>query len=276
MTVSDFERQESHPSWATAQFSRISGHTNLFQTTIDGGSFITLTIRRASRDRGLSNYWVYGSEELIRVAMSNNQFANLITTMNMGSGEPCTIRHWQGESVPEPERDHPREAIDREFEKECAEVHRRSAEVLDKIREIFSKPSVNKADRERVIGLVSGMILPLVDSMPFIQKQFTEAMDGVVTEAKSEIDAFVEAKVRSLGIEKLDEVVKALSAPSESIRPQNASRTLSCLRPSHSFALARRFDVSPSWPRAIRASGNYAVLDGRRWSASSQKQSETF
>ena len=106
-----FRRTRSTPSWGLDQFSRVSGHIDLFHTSVDGGSFITLTIRRAKRHRGLSNYWVFGGEELIQVEEDEwpaNQQNNHDVHHNRsckthwvpsGDGIPAVCRQWYRERV---------------------------------------------------------------------------------------------------------------------------------------------------------------------------------
>jgi len=38
-------------------------------------------------------------------------------------------------------------------------------------------------------------------NIPFVNEQFTEQMDKTITEAKGEIEAFIEHKIRSAGLE---------------------------------------------------------------------------
>jgi hypothetical protein len=62
------------------------------------------------------------------------------------------------------------------------------------------------------------------DSIPFVQSQFNEAMDKTVTEARAEVEAFVDNKIRSLGIQALEgEVQKALYG-SERVAPFSGSK----------------------------------------------------
>ena len=97
---------ESHPAWGMVEFSRVEhgGPCRLFGSSLTNhGTTIILRVWEASRKHDCGQDWYHGSirKELIAVEMSAAQFAGLLTTMNVGNGVPCTIRHVQGVQRPE-------------------------------------------------------------------------------------------------------------------------------------------------------------------------------
>lgn len=96
---------EHHESYGLAQFSRIGGKSGkLFGSSIEHQHFIELTISRASRSRQFQHDHYMPDQELISVFMSPTQFAELLTSLNVGTGVPVTIKHIAaltgGEAVP--------------------------------------------------------------------------------------------------------------------------------------------------------------------------------
>ena len=88
-----FGTKTSHPSYGTLAFSRrTGGATPLFGSSIEHRDTIAMTLYHADITRGLHEDHVYGNKVIAEVEMSYSQFAEAITSMNMGSGVPVTIR----------------------------------------------------------------------------------------------------------------------------------------------------------------------------------------
>ena len=95
------EREESHPAYAMIGASRWTGGKSVFHgSDFRHSSGISVTICRAVQVRSLSRDWHHAREELIRVDMSESQWAAFISTLNVGDGVPCTLRRIQGEQMP--------------------------------------------------------------------------------------------------------------------------------------------------------------------------------
>lgn len=211
----DFKDREKHESYGVVGFYRYtsSGGQNFFGSAIKSATGIGLSIKTASRYRHLNNDWIHGEEEVLRVEMSPNQFAELITSMNMGDGVPCTITRLNGKRMEEPPETHIRAQFDDEFKKDVAKTVGDAEEKLKDLKTLLEKPSLGKKDREEIFKVVSGIVQHVRGGLPFIQQQFNEAMDKVVTSARAEVESFMEQKIRSLGIKKLEEEAGKLLGP---------------------------------------------------------------
>src|SRR6185312_8767541 len=85
---------EEHESYGVVGFNRVTGNPgSLFGSSINHSNFIRLRISRAAREWHLSTYWYRDREQLIELDLSAAQFADLITSMNVGVGVPCTLRY---------------------------------------------------------------------------------------------------------------------------------------------------------------------------------------
>ena len=95
--------RETSPAYGMLSFSRVSGgDPNLFGSSVEHDHKISLVLKRGEVSRDLNSDWYMGNETLFEVEMSYSQFAELISSMNVGDGVPVTIRHVKGEETPPP------------------------------------------------------------------------------------------------------------------------------------------------------------------------------
>lgn len=203
----EFERE--HPSYGILHISRTScgkGAIRLFGSPLATHyGTIRLTISNGKWIHGLNHDRYHGmSKDFIEVEMSAAQFADAITSLNMGSGTPCTIRSVGGERVASPP-DHATEAehIRNNFESTLDKYTAKARSYRKKIEELTSKLSV-KARTEIRIAL-DVIEQQLASNVPFVIEQFQEATTRVTTAAKAEVDAFVTGAVRAAGLQSIAE-----------------------------------------------------------------------
>ena len=97
----DDEEVEAHPCYGMISVHRqTGGHTKLFGSPLDSHpSTIAITIREAERHHNLSSDWFFARKPIIEIDLSPMQYAEMITTPNVGSGVPCTIRYRHTEGL---------------------------------------------------------------------------------------------------------------------------------------------------------------------------------
>ena len=71
------------------------------------------------------------------------------------------------------------------------------------------KKALNKADKDSILKALSEIQRELKANMPYMSKCFDEQLDKSVSSSKAEIEAYVQNKVLSLGLEKLEELRNA-------------------------------------------------------------------
>lgn len=200
----DFERV--HPSYGLIHISRVTGGPgakNLFGSPLAHHyGTIRLSVGTAKWIHSLHHDRYQGSlwGEHVEIEMSAAQFADMITSLNMGGGTPCTIRRLAGAEVPSPP-DHATEAehIRDNFEGSLDKYKAKARVYRKKIEDLTSKLS-EKARREIRIAL-DVIEDQLSDNVPFVLKQFQEATTRITSSAKAEVEAFVTGVVRAAGIE---------------------------------------------------------------------------
>lgn len=213
------EEKHSHPSYGLVSFSRRSGNPGrLFGSPLSNHeSYVTLSVRKAEFIRDGFHDRFFGSirGDLFEVDMSAAQFAELLTTMNVSMGVPCTIAYVDGERVPRPpELKQEVEKVHTTFKDGISDLVKSTKSRAKEIRKILSeKKSLVKDDREQIGKLLDTIAMELESNLPFVLSLFQEATEKVVTHAKAEIDAFVTTNVVAAGLKSILEASKEPQAP---------------------------------------------------------------
>ena len=165
------------------------------------GTFVRLRLTRATRRHDLGRDWYHGdSQTMYEVDLSSAQFAELLTSMNVGSGVPCTIRFAEGSRMEDP----PDELLEAEqvrtdFRGKTEAVAKRLDDMKKKVDEILAKKSVTQADRKEVADMTMMIVQEVRSNLPFWLSQFNEATQKITTAAKAEVDAFMTSAVMTAG-----------------------------------------------------------------------------
>jgi len=205
----EFERE--HPSYGILHISRMSGGTSAIR--LFGSPLATHygTIR-LSISKGM---WVHGlhydryfgmNKDFIEIEMSAAQFADAITSLNIGSGTPCTIRYVGGERVPDPpdhatEAEHIRDNFENSLDKYAEKAH----EYRKRIEELTSTSKLSQKAKDEIRIALDVIEQQLTSNVPFVVKQFQEATTRVTTAAKAEVEAFVTGAIRAAGLQSIAE-----------------------------------------------------------------------
>ena len=203
--------RETHPSYGMIRAGRVSGgHSNLYGSSVSHQHFITIEISHGARDRHLSTDWYTTGESIVRVDLSANQFAEMLTNMN-SSGVPCTLSYIDRKPMPAcPER-HIRQEVQDEFETQMRGLCEDALIAEQKMAELV-KPgrSIKKSDIHDLQRSFAGAVASLRSSVPFAQECFNEACDKAATEAKAEVDAAFTHLIAKLGMESAKEKITEL------------------------------------------------------------------
>lgn len=198
----------THPSYAVVNISRCSGDTELFDSAITHQHYISLSIKRASKHTDGAHDSIVGGKELIEVAMSESQFARMITSMNMGSGSPCTLQRYNGELIEQPL------AEDR-LNSHRDMIRDKLSGVMENQGKLGAKIAQWRADKHRptlkeLDQLAQDMHLVAAHfemNMSYYAGAFEEHMERVVDDAKTEVESHMLAVTGRLGLDR-DELPK--------------------------------------------------------------------
>ena len=187
----------------------ISWHKNtgtpktLFGTEIQSNP-ITITIKRATECRELNRNWYLEHGKLVEIEMSPIQWAEFLVSGNT-SGVPCTLRWLIKEGyMSEPKAPE----IAKQYDDEVKLAFDEFGNSLDKISNLVksvldSNKSMTKKQMEELLSIIDVSKHKVVADAEYVKESFKEDMEGMVTKAKAEFNAYVENRVHEIGIEEL-------------------------------------------------------------------------
>lgn len=210
MTDDRENKKEEHESYAMMQINRVHNgkDTTLFGSSIEHNDTVRLTIKKGVVERTLSRDWYYSSGmSYIEVEMSQAQFAEAITNMNVGSGTPVTLRRLSGKSIPEPDFKNKRIEFEAEFKAKMENLQKQLAQLTEQTTDILeNKKSINKGDRQIILNQINKLHQEIASNIPFMSSSYNEQMDRTTREAKAEVEAFTLNKLHELGLTKLKDL----------------------------------------------------------------------
>lgn len=205
-------QEEKHDSYAMLSISRIQyggNGVNLFGSSIKHNQTIRFRICAGLKRRKLNRDWFYAGDQYIEVEMSPTQFAEAITSLNIGDGVPVTLRCLKGQRISECPEENKRQEFEREFDQQMIELKEKIKKLTKTTKELLNnaKP-LNKSEKEQILHELQIIEQEIGSNTPFIYESFNKQMDKTVLEAKGEVEAFYTHKITSLGIEALKDQVK--------------------------------------------------------------------
>jgi hypothetical protein len=165
----------------------------LFDSEIRHQHYVTIRISTASRQRDLNRDWLHPEKEFVEVAMSEAQWASFVSSMNVGSGVPCTIQRrendWMVPGFPYAPR----------MEQSMDEVREAAHRAISKVKRAFAdyKEKKNVGNLRNLEAAIDNAPA----NMEFAAESLAEHAENVVQKARADIEAMVVAKAQQLGVE---------------------------------------------------------------------------
>jgi len=192
-----------HESFGLLSFSRRQSNIgkHLFGSSIKHRNTVVMKVNVAEENRGLNRYWYFPKETIIEVEMSYSQFAEAIMAIDT-QGVPTTIRRVEGKRMEECPGESQRELFEKEFKEKVLDVTQRLQEMKNVADNLLNKKGTMKvSEKKEIAHILHMMVMEVRSNLPFIQKSYNEAMDKTTHEAKTEIEAFMQHAVITLGLE---------------------------------------------------------------------------
>lgn len=199
------EFRETHPAFGCISISRVQGGKgHFFGSGIEHNNFIELTIMEAERNRSKYSEHVFSKSPLIQIQMTMTQWAEFITTMNYGSGTPCTLHAMKTEAgfLPFPtfKLSGRKKEINDDLKRKVHELGKKIVTDQDRVNELLDKKgSLKVSEREELRSMMTMMNQDLESNLPFLGRCMQESFDNIVAEAKGEIEAHLQHAVNVLG-----------------------------------------------------------------------------
>ena len=191
-----------HKSFGMIHFSRINGfEKNLFGSELPHQSYIEMTVESGEEHRELGRKWYHGKKTLMKVKLTNLQFAELITSLNT-SGKPCTISYLMGETIKAYEQEETiQEFSDRKFKEELNRVNQKLIEDSEFIKDKLKKQNLSKSDKDEIERKLNYIQMCLEKNIPYYHNTFEQQMNRVTTDAKLNIEGFITHKLTEIGLD---------------------------------------------------------------------------
>ncbi len=196
---------KTHPAYGMLSFSRVSGNPGkLFGSEINHGHFIRMTLLEGEEHWHHSQVWHHGriSRTLVEVDLSVAQWAELISSMNVGSGVPATIRYVDDPMGTRPgieDTDTLHEQIKGDIKAKTAKVTSVAKSLDKEMAAMLADSKVPKAKQAALLALTRHIVMELESNMPFVVDQYQEAAEKVGAKAKAELDAYATSVIHRLG-----------------------------------------------------------------------------
>jgi hypothetical protein len=184
---------ETHPSYAQISASRVSSNpgATMYGSKLQHGRYIIITISESELHRSINSDRYHDRKQLIRVRLTENQFAEFITSLNSGGGAPCTIERQNGQQIPSPPFRDEVGTVRNEFEAKAKEVAKTLADAQKRLAVMIAPGGkASKADLNTLQSEIDKAVREIGANMPYMAECFVETMEEVVTDAKATIEAF--------------------------------------------------------------------------------------
>jgi hypothetical protein len=189
-----------HPAFAQISVSRVSGQSVLYDSDFLHHSTMCIRIHHSKLHRSLGRDWHYGHDEFLEVELSEAQWCTFVSSPNMGSGVPCTLRHLNRERMPELPR--PKSRVD-QFSKEQDDKVQKAIDSLNGIIETIEGTKLSQKDKGSLKSRIDQVRSELTSNRQFMAEQFDRHMEKTEERAKTEINAYHTQMVSHLGMQAL-------------------------------------------------------------------------
>jgi hypothetical protein len=195
--------EEKQESWALVSAHRITGGDtlNMFGNSVDFPTTMRISVQEAIVKHDLGRTWYHNGKTLLEFDLTPHQWAEFITSTNIGTGTPCTLRQIEGRSISRPttkksEYKKIKEEMNQKFSDTTAKLRTYRAQ----IREVLSKKSLNKEDRAALANQLEIGLRLIEETMPFMAEAMRESAVKVAEETKRNMDAFVQDLTQRHGV----------------------------------------------------------------------------
>lgn len=210
--IRDGEVIESHPSYAQLSFSRIncskSNNNTLYGSAIRHQSIISMRVAPSTKHVSQYSESYHASiTPYIEIQMSQAQFAEAITTLNIGSGVPVTLKALMGKWYPDCQeltvQERTQQSLNiqlKTFARTLNSYQKEADEILNK------KGTISASEKKALSSIISRFLTEIKSNLPFLNECMQEALDKNVSAAKSDVESFLLHAITKMGLESLKQL----------------------------------------------------------------------
>lgn len=189
--------RRSHPAFGVIKASRFQGgHETMYGSPLVHGGGISITISHSDEyvSLGHSHYWENRRGQIVELHMSEAQWAAFISTLNVGSGSPCTLQY-----VRTGEMERMPRIVEESLEEKRSQFIRDRAEEQNKVMTealrffdgLLEGGSVKKGDLQKLRSMLRQVGDHFASNMQFTADTLTKHNEDLITSAKVEVSAMV-------------------------------------------------------------------------------------
>lgn len=196
------ELEFTHPAYAQIEVSRVSGsHTSLYDSDFKHNHYIVIRVQGSRIMRHLNKDWHHSdSIPKIEIAMSESQWATMVSSLNMGGGVPCTLQRFNGEvvpGIPAPIARHDQYAA--EIKEDLAEA----VAEMDALDKLIEESGLSKTKAAALREKVRSARSTLTGSIPWIVESADKHMEKTAERGKQEVQGYMLGMIQRAGLEQL-------------------------------------------------------------------------
>lgn len=207
----------THPAFGKITVTKPQGgNLELFGSDLKHNHYISVLIEDAHLDRHLNRDWIHGDNTIVEFCMSEAQWASFVSSVGISEGTPITfdVRPEIGTRIMRCpailSHETTRETFDREIRETTQEYVTRAKKLVADLAAAVKEGKANKGTLQALHQEAESLANRLPDTVSFVNKQFTERMEGAVSSAKAEIENFAATIAMRTGIAVQQERVAAL------------------------------------------------------------------
>ncbi len=217
--------KESHPSYGCIQVNHVSGKGHLFGSEVEHLHFLSLEIYEAELHVRPPREDTFPTRRLIRVSMTEAQFAQMITTPNYRSGVPCTINDCSADvdqpwltsyhgrpnpPMPEPYHQRYKTAMG-ETADDIIKFVKEAKDSADALVDGNDKPT--KANLKELQNKLYMALMNIEKNMPYVMNEMDEGIEKRMAKAVNEFETYVASSLKEKGLEHLLNEAPRLVSP---------------------------------------------------------------
>jgi hypothetical protein len=199
-----------HPAYGMIKLHRTTGDgQTLYGSDFKHDSSIRLTLCTSKMERDHNRSWFYAQKQKFEIAMSESQWGAFLSSMNQGSGVPCTIRFDERGRIPE--CPYSPEVLDfkQELDVEVENIVALMDEAMAMGNELGKGKTIKKKEFKDLLAQLWEAQRTLYDRLPFLKQSYEEAMSKTTQAAAREIEAKLQMLIQAVGTEGIQKI-KAL------------------------------------------------------------------
>lgn len=193
---------QKHPSHGVVSINRsVGGSRRFFGSEVKHGTSVTLTISPCERQvDNFGTHYYPRNPPYVQIEMSSEQWANLITSINVGCGVPCTISRLNGEHVePEQITETFTEKSTRKFRERVSNKISEARSIAAGVRTFLETTNLSKKAKDEINSSLDRIVKNFAANEEYFLTEFTAEADKVLTSAKAELDSFIGQVMMQVG-----------------------------------------------------------------------------